>query len=65
MTIPTERTNAIIRAREFLRKLCRPGVKFTKYDLRHEIYYLLKHYPTEYDLERITKCKKCSEILGK
>ena len=65
MTLPRERTNSIINVRNFLLKLCEPKVKLTKKELRHEVRYLLKHYPSEFDLDRISECDKCSDILGK
>lgn len=63
MTLPMERTNAIRRVREFLLYLCQPCIRLTKKKLRHEIRYLLKHYPHDIDIEKAAK--KCPEVFGK
>ena len=68
MTLKDERTNAVNRAREFMRKLLSPyngGFKGTKKEVRLEARSVLKHYPAEYEIEQITKYKKCGNILGK
>ena len=64
MTLPHERKNAIRRARLFLLDICKPNHKISKKDLRREVYSLLKHYPGEFELEQINRCKKCREIIG-
>lgn len=69
MTLPSERTNAIKRARDFLYKiLWRPshgGFAKIPLEVRREARYVLKHYIADYEIEAITKCKKCSKILGR
>ena len=50
MTLKVERISAQKRVYDYLRDLCRPGKLPTKKQLRHEIYYLLKHYSGPYDL---------------
>lgn len=64
MTLNYERRNSIIWVRDFLREICKPGVKLTKKQLRHEVKYLLKHYPTSWDLGMINMCKRCRDIIG-
>jgi hypothetical protein len=64
MTLPPERTYALNNAREFLRDLLDPK-KTPRIPslIRQRARGVLKHYPTEYDVERITE--KCPEIIGK
>ena len=65
MTLPYERVNAVTRTRDFLLELCEPGKQFTKKELRQRIRGLLRHYPNEFDIDQISECKNCSNILGK
>jgi hypothetical protein len=57
MTLPYERTNAVNYTREFLRELIDPKKtpKIPKI-IRQRAGSLLKHYPTEYHMERA--CQK-------
>lgn len=66
MTLPDERHNAIRRTIDFLASLLSPysGVKGIPKEVRQEARYLLKHFPAKYQLEEISKCKKCSKIIG-
>lgn len=51
MTIPTERTRAVLKTREFLLELTHnPDVSET---IREHARWCLRHYPTELDLEMI------------
>jgi hypothetical protein len=55
MTLPRERTSAVIRAREFLLRLCSPyggGIKRIPREVRQEARRLLRHYPGWFDLGR-------------
>jgi hypothetical protein len=55
MTLPAERTRAVIRAREFLLRLCSPyggGIKRIPREVRQEARRLLRHYPGWFDLGR-------------
>lgn len=63
MTMPLERTNAVNRVREFLRKLlvASETPRIPK-SVRLEAKSLLKHYPSEYDL--IRSAFKCPEVWG-
>lgn len=62
-----ERKNAIKWAKQFLIKLCSPyngGYKKIPSDVRREARHILKHYINDYELEQISKCKKCSKLIG-
>ena len=55
MTLPCERTAAVIRARDFLLRLCTPyagGIKRIPSEVRDEARRILRHYPGSYDLCR-------------
>jgi hypothetical protein len=53
MTLPYERTNAVNYTREFLRDLLDPKkTPRIPRELRRRAGSLLKHYPTEYDMDR-------------
>ncbi len=53
MTIPVERTRSIGKARDFLRSLLDPKKtpKVPKW-VRREAYWALRHFPSDYDIER-------------
>lgn len=63
MTLPFERNNAIKNTREFLRNLLdrnkTPRVPMT---LRMQAHSLLKHYPSEYEMELVQKIMP--EVFG-
>jgi hypothetical protein len=68
MTIPIERTNAVIGTEEFLYRLCdpkkTPGVPKS---IRKEAAGLLKHYPSKFHMESVAEREDFlaySEILG-
>ena len=68
VTLPREKTNALINAREFLRRLLSPyngGIKKIPSEVRQTASAVLKHFPADYEIEKITECKKCGKILGK
>ena len=54
MTLPIERTQAVLRTEKFLLRLCipkeSPGVPK---EIREEAGRLLKHYPSEYNLRHL------------
>jgi hypothetical protein len=60
MTLPDERYRALLNIRPALLAMCSPG-RLTKAEVRRTVRWLLKHYPTIYDLERMAK--KCPELL--
>jgi hypothetical protein len=51
MTLPIERTNAVLRTRQFLLDLCNPSKtpRVPKH-VREDARRLLKHYPSRYDM---------------
>lgn len=55
MTLPYERTRAVIRTEEFLKDLTDPKKtpRLPK-TIRHQAYSLLRHYPNRYDMEIIS-----------
>lgn len=63
MTVPSERFNAIINTRNFLRDLLDPK-KHPKVPkrTRKEAYWCLRHFPWQYDMERTQK--KLPDIWG-
>lgn len=51
MTLPNERYRAIKNAREFLRSLLDPkSTPGVPKKIRMAAYYVLKHYPSDYDM---------------
>lgn len=55
MTLPCERTRAVIRARDFLLRLASPyggGIKGIPKAVREEARAVLRHYPFWFDLRR-------------
>jgi hypothetical protein len=52
MTLPDERYRAIQNARSFLRRLLDPAqTKRVPKTIRQQAYWVLKHFPGEYDME--------------
>ena len=64
MTLPNERTNAILNTRQFLLNLLDPKKtpKVPK-KIRKEAYYLLKHYPNTFDFHLFFK--NGTKVFGK
>jgi hypothetical protein len=55
MTMPDERTRAVIYAKSFLQRLASPyagGIKGIRRDIREEARRILRHYPAWFDLGR-------------
>jgi hypothetical protein len=54
MTLPIERTNAVLNTEKFLLKLCIPNQspRIPK-AIREEARRLLKHYPSKYNMKHI------------
>jgi hypothetical protein len=55
MTLPYERTRAVLSVREFLMRLASPyggGIKGIRREVREEARRLLRHYPGWFDLGR-------------
>lgn len=56
MTLPFERVNAIVNARQFLRDLLDPKkTPRVPRKIRREAYYVLKHFPQDYDIKKVLK----------
>lgn len=53
MTLPYERTRAVLRTADFLRNLCDPKLtpKVPRH-IRESALRLLKHYPTEHEMRQ-------------
>ena len=56
MTVPVERTRAVVSTEEFLKELldCGKTPRVPKY-IRQRASLLLRHYPTEFDMEMISR----------
>ena len=56
MTVPNERSNAVRKARRFLRDLLDPRKtpRVPKW-IRKEAYWALRHYPSDHDIERASE----------
>lgn len=56
MTIPVERTNAVINTEQFLLQLLDPKKtpRVPRY-IREQAHRLLRHYPTKFDMQFIAK----------
>lgn len=56
MTLPYERTNAVLRTEKFLLDLCDPKLtpRVPK-GIREQARSLLKHYPNKFSMEEISK----------
>lgn len=56
MTLPNERYRSIIQARDFLRDLLDPKkTPRVPKEIRRQAYWALRHYPSEFEMERIAK----------
>jgi hypothetical protein len=54
VTLPTERTNAVLRTERFLIELLDPKkTPRVPKAIRQQASRLLKHYPTQYDMEEM------------
>lgn len=63
MTMPNERYRAILQMRELLLQYALKPGPIRKREFRAGVRWALRHYPTEYELERIAKA--CPELLGR
>jgi len=64
MTLPDERYRAIRQARQFLIDLCdRTVTPKVPRAIRGEAYRLLRHYPSDYDLDRLSE--KAPDVIIK
>ena len=54
MTIPIERTNAVLNTEQFLLDLCQPSkTPRVPKTVREQARRLLRHYPRKYDLDSV------------
>jgi hypothetical protein len=69
MTLPYERTNAVLKTEKFLLSLCDPKLtpKVPKV-IRDQARSLLRHYPTKFDMNEISNRKEqtedCYKVFG-
>ena len=64
MTLPYERTRAVLYAGDFLKRLASPyngGIKGIRKEVREEARRLLRHYPWAVDLWRVAKT--CPDVF--
>jgi hypothetical protein len=65
MTLPSERTRAVLNTREFLRRLSSPytkdGYKRIPVEVRMEARRLLRHFPAAWDTHKAAK--DCPEVF--
>lgn len=65
MTLPNERTRAVMQVRAFLIRLSSPyvedGIKGIRKEVREEARRLLRHYPARYDLHHAAKA--CPDVF--
>ena len=61
MTLPSERYRAMVNIRSALMDLATHEGRIQKGDLRRVIYWALRHYPSEYELQEISE--KCPRLL--
>lgn len=66
MTLPNERTRAVISAVEFLTRLANPyvegGIKKIPKAVRNEALRILRHFPRPYDLHAVAKA--CPDVFN-
>ena len=56
MTLPIERTQAVLRTEQFLKDLLDPKkTPRVPKDVREQAYSCLRHYPSRYNMEYITE----------
>lgn len=54
MTVPSERTHAVLNTRNFLRSLLDPKqTPRVPRDIRRQASWLLKHYPAPFEMDRV------------
>lgn len=63
MTLPFERTRAILAVREWMLNLATTPGRINKTKLQKDIYALLKHYPTRSDMDRIDDSVALREVF--
>jgi len=65
MTIPSQRTNAVLNARDFLTRLTSPyvenGIKGVKREVREEARRVLRHFPSLIDIAQASD--RCPDVF--
>jgi hypothetical protein len=64
MTIPVERTNAVVNTEQFLLELIDPKKtpRVPRY-IRDQAHHLLRHYPTKHDMDIVAKREDGAQVL--
>ena len=63
MTLPIERTHAVLRTEQFLKDLLNPrATPRVPREVREQAYRCLKHYPGNYDMELASE--KAPDVFG-
>ena len=64
MTLPNERTRALVNSKRFLRSLLDPrATPRVPLAIRRAARNCLKHYPAEFEIDKLPKC--CPKLFGK
>lgn len=65
MTLPDERTRAVLRAKEFLIRLSSPyvegGIKGVRSEVRREARDILRHFP--FDVDLMVAGEECPQVF--
>jgi len=65
MTVPVERTNAVIRTRKFLLELLDPKkTPRVPASVRQDAMHLLRHYPSEFEMNMIADREDGMEVAS-
>lgn len=63
MTLPYERTRAVVQTEEFLKNLINPKkTPRVPKEIRKQAYFLLRHYPNQIDMEIISKREDKNDV---
>ena len=63
MTLPYERTRAVVQTEEFLKNLINPKkTPRVPKEIRKQAYFLLRHYPNRMDMEIISKREDKNDV---
>lgn len=64
MTLPSERYRAIMALKQAAMLIFERGNKRPSLSgMRLAIRSALRHYPSEYDIQKIAECKRCGKII--
>jgi hypothetical protein len=66
MTVPVERTNAVLNTQEFLYSLLDPKkTPRVPKEIREQAHRLLRHYPTKFDMDTISDREDANNNIPK